>query len=454
MAEHSRVVVLGIDGVPHSLMTRMMAAGDVPALARLAEEHGMRQMDSTHPTVSSVAWTTYATGRQSGQHGIYGFVDRTRSGYDIAIPQSTSVACETIWEILSRAGKRVFVMNVPMTYPPRRVNGVLIGGFLSSNIYKAAHPASAAAYLRRSGYIIDSDPTLGHESKQRLLANINETLDRRVDALFHFLGQEDWDYVHAHVMATDRLHHFMLGSYEDGVEPLASGFVELYRKLDGVVGRLVDALSDDCALMVLSDHGFCPIESEVNLARYLVERGWTSVRGERADTPLAIDPATSRAYTLIPGRVHLNVAGREPGGIVDPADYLRLRDELAAVLAELEAQDGSRIIRSVMKREELYWPEDASGPTPDIGLDRLLSADGPYGRAPDLVAVPEDGYDLKMGLEKDGLFERTAIEGMHTYDDALVISRGVPLPETRFSIRSLARRVLDTIGVEAPPGVD
>jgi len=454
MALLPRLVVLGIDGVPHSLLKKLIQQGDAPNFAKLADAAGLRQMDSVHPTVSSAAWTSYVTGVQPGKHGIYGFIDRKPGEYRIRIPLSTSVATRNIWELLSAAGKRVFGMNVPVTFPPRAVNGILIGGFLCPNIDKVANPPGVIPYLKSIGYEIDTDAMLARKSKDLMLPNIHKTLDARMEAMFHFLAQEEWDYFHTHVMATDRLNHFLLMKYEAGEAKYADEFLRFYRNLDSYLGRLLEVLPDECGLVVLSDHGFCTIRSEVQLSRWLVEAGWTTLAGAEARHPLDIDPEKSKAYSLIPGRMHVNVRGREPAGIVPPEEFNQVRDDLTRDLLALRAPNGAPVIRRVFRREELYWPAGAGAPDPEMPLQRVLATDTAFGKAADLIAVPYDGYDLKMGLASPETFVNTQLEGMHTYHDALIMARGVELPQERFSILNVTRHVLSALGVEPPEDMD
>ena len=86
--------------------------------------------------------------------------------------------------------------------------------------------------------------------------------------------------------------------------------------------------------------------------------------------------------------------------------------------------------------------------------EELLAHAGAFGAAPDLVAVPFDGYDLKMGLAADQVFLHTELEGMHAFHDALVLARGIELPEGRFSIVQLTRHVLAALGVPPPADMD
>ncbi|MHC4743875.1 MAG: alkaline phosphatase family protein, partial [Planctomycetota bacterium] len=404
-------VVLSIDGVPYGLVRRLIDSGRMPNLASLASKASVQRMRSVHPTVSCVAWATYTTGTNPGKHGIYGFIDRRPGHYDITIPNAQDKFGDDIWQILSKAGKRVFGMNVPSTYPPQPVNGIQIGGFLSPSLEKAAYPRSVADYLSSAGYRIDSDPTLGRKDKHAMLDDLEKSLDARMEAMFHYLEAEHWDFFHTHIMGTDRINHFLWQKMEQGDPQFAPAFFAYYERIDEYIGRLLETLPDDTPLMIFSDHGFCSIEQEVQLSRYLVETGWT-VPQAKVEHPLSIEPAKSRAYCLIPGRIFVNLAGREPAGIVPLEQYDQIRHDVTADLMDLhDPQTGRQVISKVLMREEVYWPEGSQN-ADSMSPSEIASAGGVFGRAADLIAIPNDGYDLKLGLAGDTVFRRTELEGM------------------------------------------
>lgn len=454
MSKHyPRFVVLSIDGVPYGLARKMIDDGEMPNLASIASKAGLRKMRSVHPTVSCVAWATYATGRNPGKHGIYGFIDRREGTYDMMLPNSSTRTGEDIWQILSKAGKRVFGMNVPATYPPQPVNGILIGGFLSPSVEKAAYPRTVADYLQSVNYRIDSDALLARRDKRAMLDDLNKTLDARMEAMFHFLGTEEWDFFHTHIMGTDRINHFLWQKMEQADDEFAPAFCAYYRRIDEYIGKLLDSLPEETPLMIFSDHGFCSIKQEVQLSRYLVETGWTRP-ASKVEHPLSIDPAESQAYCLIPGRVFVNLIGREPGGIVPLDKYGQVRQALASDLMKLQdPQSGQPVIRKVVKREDVYWPAGGSG-VGSLSSEVVAQADGTFGRAADLIVIPHDGYDLKLGLAGSDIFKRTELEGMHTYDDAFMVARGIDLPRDNLEIMMLARPILQSLEVEPPSGMD
>ncbi len=445
-------MVLSIDGVPHGLIQRMIEQGDMPNLGDLVARNGLKQMRSVQPTVSCVAWASYATGVNPAKHGIYGFIDRREDSWGLSFPNAAMLKSPNLWQILSKAGKRVFGMNVPSSYPPAPVNGVLIGGFLAPTIDKIVYPSDESDYLKSIDYQIDSDAALARQDKKAMLDNLDKTLDIRMEAMFHYLNQENWDFFHTHIMGSDRINHFLWQKMEQNDPDFAPAFFAFYRRIDSYIGNLVERLDDDTPLLIFSDHGFCGIKYEVQLSRYLIEMGWTQP-AEKMQHPLSIDPANSRAYCTIPGRIHVNLAGREPGGIVSVEDYQKTRLALADDLMKLRDPDtNDPVIRKVVMREDMYWPSGSQGVC-DMTPEECARADGTFGKAADLVAIPYDGYDLKLGLGGDKVFQKTALEGMHTYHDAFMVAQNVELPEN-LEIMQIARPILEKLGVAVPENMD
>jgi len=445
-----RLVVLGLDGVPYTLITRLLQRGDLPNLADLVTEGSLVRYNSTLPWVSSVAWSTYMTGVNPGKHGIYGFIDRQPGSYKTFIPTSRNIQSETLWEYLSKQGKHVVVMNVPVTYPPRQVNGILIAGFLSPNLEKAVYPPQISDKLQELGYRIDADPWLAHEDKVKLLDALDLTLDKRAQAMFYLMAHEEWDFFQCHIMETDRLHHFLWREMEEDHPTLAPRFYSFYHKLDQVIGQLRSRLDDDTELVVLSDHGFCGLQQEVYVNYWLAQQGWLKFE---TDQPRSLADISTQAvaYSLDPGRIYINLRGREPKGNVSPgAEYEALREEIASAALQLtDPTSGKRLFQAAFKREELYH-----GPC--------------FEAAPDLILQPVDGFDPKGALSKDTLTHRgTVLVGMHTFDDAFLYIRGHRIKEASktspqglsgsgkaWSILDVTPTVLQLLGLPIPSYMD
>ncbi len=138
-----------------------------------------------------------------------------------------------------------------------------------------------------------------------------------------------------------------------------------------------------------------------------------------------------------PGRIFINLRGREPLGSVNPGkEYEALRDELMEALGQLrDPEGGEPIIEKVYKREEIYSGEC-------------------FPQAPDLVAMPNRGYDLKGSVKKSVLAQKGFVNGTHTYDDAMIYIRGQHISKDGVAIVDVMPTILNLMGVPIPKDVD
>lgn len=435
-----RVLVIGIDGVPYSFATRMIQEGKMPNLARIFAAGTVSPLNSSWPFVSSVAWSSFMTGCNPGKHNIYGFVDRRLNSYDVFLPNSSTMRRDPIWIDLSRAGKQVVVMNVPVTYPPRQVNGLMVSCFLSPSLEKATYPKELAGRLQRMGYKIDADAAIARRSKADFMAELHYVLDHRAQVMFELMDSEPWDFFMSHIMETDRLHHFFWEYMENDDPRWAPAFYDFYAKVDGILGRVWERVDENTTLVILSDHGFCTIRKEVYLNHWLRERGYLQLGPPAAGRPPTLGDIlpTSRAYSLDPGRIFVNLRGREPRGSVEPgAEYERVCQQLADELLELRDPDsGQPIVQRVYRRDEIYHGEQAQN-------------------APDLVVSPHVGYALKGAMDKDFLtYKGDVLIGEHTHDDALLYVSGHDLVQSVLTMEDVIPAIYALMRVAPPEGLD
>ncbi len=373
------------------------------------------ELRSTIHPMSSIAWSSFATGTNPGKHGIFDVTEQSPGTYDLRFASGASRRGKTFWRALSEAGRRVGVINVPMTYPPEEVNGYLVAGMDSPGVDSGfTYPAGLAAELmeRLGAYHIERGP-LGGRDLGEYAGLILETVDNRKRALDYLRRAYPTELTICVFVATDRVHHFYWKYMEaDGGSPLGRVIYDVYRRLDGVVGEVMAGLDDDTVLMLLSDHGAGPLRKYVNLNAWLQAEGWqglragqdgggVSFRAARATWRLLkdylperqrqwvksrfggardrlrtylflsrIDWARTQAYsTGYFGDVRLNVRGREPRGIVEPgAEYERLRDDIRERLLRLcDPDTGRPMAEQVWRREDIYH-----GPRLELASDLVV----------------------------------------------------------------------------------
>lgn len=424
-----RVLALGFDGTPYSFMKRMKEEGRLPHLSKLLDEGSFQRMRSVHPCVSCVAWSSVMTGKNPGKHGIFGFADRKPGTSDIYIPNARNLRSRMLWEVLSSLDKRVVSIGVPVTYPPREVNGYLVSGFLAPTIEKGTYPKEMGSVLKEMGYIIDVDAQKARSDLDAIFPDLMKTLEKRTQTTRFFLEKEKWDFFLVHFMETDRLHHFVWEHMENGHEKYAPAFYRFYEELDAFVGELVGQLDDDVTLIILSDHGFCTVKSEIYINWWLEEAGYLTYKTSDKKSMSSIDWETTRAFCMDPGRVYINVRGR---GV----EYSDLRKKLIDELEGIRIPGSDEpIVRNVYTNQELFHGDQAQ-----------------YG--PDLVIDSHWGYDIKGFHGRDGLTGKGPINGMHTYEDAMLYIRGQKVVKNDPSVIDFLPTVFDLMKLPTPADVD
>lgn len=406
MNGENRSVVLGLDGVPHSLIEGLSEDGVMPNFARLVEQGTFKKMDSSIPAISSTSWGTIITGQNPGGHGVYGFTDVIEGTYTLSFSNFLSFKEPAFWQ---NNGGAYVILNVPSTYPAQKLNGAHVSGFVSPNMEKAVYPQSLLEKLNEIGYKIDVDAEKGHKSERLLFKELQDAVEARIKAYRYLWGEYNWDTFMMVFTGTDRLEHFLWNAYEDSSHESHEEFLRFFERIDEVIGEIDDRLNEDDSLIMLSDHGMERVKSNVNINAYLEEKGYLQLSDDESKQKYnRIDEGTE-AFGLEHGRIYLNRKGRYPKGEVEEGEGDEIIGQLKEDLLSLKV-DGERVISETYERGEIYHGDQVD-------------------KAPDLVLVPESGYNLR-GKLSDETFEESPLSGMHNRK-AFLYGRGdkIELPD-------------------------
>lgn len=428
-----KACVVGLDGVPHSLLLALMESGVMPNTRRIVADGVLRSMTVTLPEISSVSWSTFMTGRNPGEHGIFGFTDLKDGSYDLRFPSFRDLKTETIWDRLGRAGMRSVVVNQPSTYPAREIPGVLISGFVAIDLDKAVYPRRYLPSLARARYRIDVDTDKCRDNPTLLFAELSSLLECREAIVDELWDAEEWNLMEIVITGTDRLHHFLWDAWEDPSHPHHEGFLNYYGEVDAFIGRIHARFSEaskESSFFLLSDHGFCGTRHEFNVNAVLEKAGFLKLDDASKAPELAAISDTSRAFALDPARIYIHRKGRFPKGRVEAGAMSTIKKELATLFENVE-NDGEKVVRRVFDGEDVY-----TGP---------FTAQGP-----DLLLIPTNGYDMKGRLGSSSAIAERRLQGMHTWDDAFFFSsRSDLLSKTEdLTIVDVPWKVLRSLDVE------
>jgi arylsulfatase A-like enzyme len=291
--KRGRVLLIGIDGTSPLLVGPMLEQGRLPNLASIAEAGISGPLRSEHPLFSPRIWNTIATGRKPIDHGIGGFVIDNKAEHK-KLYESSDRKVPALWNILSDAGYSVAVVNWWTTYPPEKINGVMVSDhFFPEQIsmikrtFEDEHSDTAALVhpvdfqtqatellapredLVMTGNPFESDLVLPHWLNTEALTNQYETdkqiaqVARGIEEAFHP------DVMMVMLPGIDRVSHWLWGMLEPPVkypEPLrptdeereggAEALRRYYAFTDELIGRLLEGYGPDDLVIVMSDHGF------------------------------------------------------------------------------------------------------------------------------------------------------------------------------------------------------
>ena len=395
-----RLLVIGLDGMPYRLIRDMAAQGVMSNTRDLIQSGIFLPMSSSIPEISCVSWSSIITGENPGVHGIYGFTDVMPESYGIRFPNYTSLAVKPFWE--ARDDRRAIILNVPSTYPARKMNGIHVSGFVSPKLAKSVYPPSLLDTLEALDYRVDVDSQKGHQSIPLFLEDLTRTLEARITLADTLWDREEWLTFMLVFTGTDRLGHFLWAAYEDENHPHHADFLDHLRQIDRAIGRFAGRLEDDEPVIMLSDHGFESLDVDVFVNQVLQEHGFLHLDEARRGLSGITD--ASVAFALDPGRLYVHSRGRFPRGCVAPDERESVIEDLIAAFEDLPA-NGQRAIRLIRRRDEIY-----AGPAID--------------QAPDVVLVGEQGVNLRASFSPPSDRVGGPFTGKHSQPDAFLLVRG------------------------------
>ncbi len=365
------------------------------------------------------------SGLNPGKHGIYDFVRLLPGSYRLTSTRRDQTSFRTIFDHASEQGRHVIALNIPLTYPPANVRGVMVSGLGAPSRGNFAHPPALRDELLSWGYRLDVDVEFAPGREAEWLVDLADVTRGQTDAMIRLIEREPWDLAMIVYRAIDEVETYFW-HHMDPTHPqhdpqqaqrFGAAILKVHRMMDEQVGRLLDAAGPETVVALVSDHGGGPAHREVFLNVWLEQQGWlrrkqpsqldqgrkTLMRrlgltreslAPRLDNPLAwwirnripmrlqhklvpeasvtladiVDWSNTRAYSFGNiGQIFVNLRGREPEGIVEPGrEYEQLLDEITAALFEL-TDEGAPVVDAVYRSKDTYHgPYAAYGPDLNI----------------------------------------------------------------------------------------
>ncbi len=434
-----KVFILGFDGATFDIIKPMIEGGELPALSRLMREGSYCGLNSTIVSNSAPAWTSFATGKNPGKHSITGFFRLVPNAYELKLLNGLDNKSKAMWDVAGENKKRSIVMNIPMTYPPRQINGLLISGLDTPSLScDFTYPVDLKEELLGAVPDYKINLHLGgylHNNKKRKKAIdvMLSCIQARERAVLYLMEKYPWDLFAVRFNSPDNVQHqfwrFMDPTHPyhepDSPKELKTAVFSIYRELDRVTASIMDHLDTNSTLIIMSDHGAGPRTNRtVRLNAWLQSLGYLQSkaakrRGKRylyktMERGLAIflrrvppelkqwivkmspgavsktwtyfrfpniDWEKTRAFVSETEGIRINLKGKYPKGAVESDEYETIREHIIGEIKKLrDPSTGEAVFQDVFRREEAFQ--------------------GPYvGDFPDIIALTtKDQYNISIKI--------------------------------------------------------
>lgn len=503
-------LIVGLDGADLELVLTLGRAR-LPHLFGLMERGVYAHQRSVQPPATLPNWTTFLTGVGPGHHGVFDFT--LRSGYRVLFSAGTVREAPTWLARLDRLGLACACVGFPATWPPERfAHGIFLSGWDAPVSFEAdasfVWPRSLYTLLRERFGPLRFDEVDQFRADQpgwhaTLGARLADKVARRAELAAFLLSLRAWDVFAFYFGESDTASHYLYSLYDEASPRRPAqvsaaeqaGLVRVYEALDRALGELLARAGEDVEVTVVSDHGSGGSSDKVlYLNRALSQLGFLQFKPSkaRARWPSALKQAAlsrlsprmrDRLFRAASARLpswlesqarygnidmrrtrvfsdelnyfpalYLNQRGREPQGIVHPAERTRLIEELRGALATLRDPDTNRpLIAAVHEREQLF-----DGPfldrAPDLLLELRLDRGYSYNLMPSPAADSAAPYLVRLGPDDYLGKKGRSLPGSHR-PNGLMIAAG-PRVQARgpieIDIEATSALVLARIGIAAP----
>lgn len=487
-----RLAVIGLDGATFRVVKPLCDEGKLPTLRKLIINgvHGV--LESTFPPVTGPAWAAMATGKNPGKTGVFdSIIRRNKSSFQTRIITSSDTRKgRPYWDYLSNGGSRVGVVNYPFLYPPYEINGVMVSGFGSEAHDEICYPKDFKQRLinecgKYRIHLGELQPQYCKDPS-RLLEDLFELLEINNRTL-QLLFDEDLELLTFVISASDFVQHYMWRYIdsehpyyrEDEAKKYRPMFIQVWQRIDEILGSVVERLPQSANLFIVSDHGFGPHRNDFYTNSWLEEEGYLIRRSKPIIKTHQLQYAVAQCIKRVsPGLFRKLIKATHLGKIPYISEMSELNLERTLAFSPINASGAGEIY---VNDHSLRWgshgkdPESIKGEIVrklsetcrNLGLSlRVYFANELYSGqyldlAPDILfEIADGGCIIRYSFAKPAFQEpppSLTFSGIHRRDGVLItygpdIKQGHEIQGAK--IYDVAPTILHMFGLPVPDDMD
>ena len=409
-----QLFVIGIDGASWGILNKFL--DKLPVFKQLIAEGYASNLTSTIPPVTCPAWKSFSTGLDPEKLRVFWWAHVNFNHGRLKFFNSHSFKFDEIWDYLYRGGYSSLIINLPLTFPPKKVYKAIISGFPASNGDMFTFPSDLKGELvNRFNYKVNPK---NHVllSKEGFLREVYSLIDSRFIILNHMLEKEDFDFINVVLFYTDDIQHYFW--YND------AAILKAYQIIDRNLGDILEKYPDS-NLLILSDHGFEETLDVFFVNDYFMRRGYLSVERRPSVISQSLYSVGKKILTPLMGRVFSSLTREQQIRLKRMFFYedeysldkiVRISESLVIGLK----QGPVFINKAKLKREGISYDQFLQ----DL-LDELRSIRHPIYKkrlvkdfyfprvkenyAPDFIIIPNEGFDVDSEIISESVLWRSQL---------------------------------------------
>jgi predicted AlkP superfamily phosphohydrolase/phosphomutase len=413
----NELILIGIDGATPQLIDKWVGQGKLPTFKKIQQQGCWGSLESTIPPFSAPAWTSIVTGCNPGKHGIYGFESTGTLSPRLITSRSRKVPA--IWNYLTQVGLKNIIINVPGSYPPDTINGVMITGLLTpsfdsqftypSSLKNRLHDRDLGTFELEHFWLEDfSRSRMKERAPEKLLNLIKNQMETRATVALNLMQTIPWNFTMVVFRGTDTAQHFLYHR--------SDLILQCYQKVDALIQQLITSYPKATCIIV-SDHGFEPINMVLYPDNVLYNHGYLMPTSDpfhsysalvmstfnvllqrffkilsnsfihnsprlkqlllsNATKENLIDFSQTKAFSNADGR-GLQICNKEkyPNGIVTEKESQQLQEALRKIFNTLhDPKTGQKLVKQTYSPNEVYGSDPHKPPDLIFSLENGVTA--------------------------------------------------------------------------------
>ena len=474
------IIVIGLDGATWNLLKAFAKKGHLPTIAKLMHNGVYGNLESSIPPVTFPAWKCYSTGKNPGKFGVYWWMNVDVNNKKYISNNSTSFKSDEIWDYLGNIGINCCVTGMPTTYPPKKIKGCMVSE-LPINELNYTYPSELGQKLKDKFNYKCTESDYHGADKHDAASERLEMIKQRFVATQYLIDEYNPDFINLTIFHIDNIQHFYWKYMENDDPEFGNIILDAWKLIDTEINTLINKLGKDTNIIFMSDHGFTPLKAIFDLDNWLIEKKYLVMKKQKfgmnniinavhklglykyaayvvnksntiplinkiipsaeniieSELENSIDWEKSKVITLSQGVIYINKH------VVKTSEYENFRNELITEISSIKnPTTGEKLANCVYKKEDIY-----SG--------KYLS------QAPDLVILPNEGYELYHRRNIDKIWDFSPEEdgwsGIHKLQ-GIFLAHGPDIKQNATidgaRIIDLAPTILHMFGVPIPRDMD